>query len=91
MTNIQFNTSITDVTKTIAWGIIVPFIIFQTSGLPWLFAYLVVSALYFNFVNPIGSGITGMVITIEAMALTGFYAVLVVVLFLGAVSAAIGG
>ncbi|TDA63595.1 hypothetical protein E0765_07105 [Sulfuricurvum sp. IAE1] len=90
MTNVKFNTSIADVTKAIVLGIVVPFIIFTTSGLAWMYAYMVLGAMFYNFVLRESTPAAYLLI-IEAIAVVGFYAVLALILFMSAALAAFGG
>jgi hypothetical protein len=90
MTNVKFNTSIADVAKAIVWGIVVPFIIFKTSELAWMYAYMVFGAMFYSFVLRESTPAAYLLI-IEAIAVVGFYAVLALILFFGAALAAFGG
>lgn len=90
MTNTKFETSILEVVKALVFGIILPFIIFKTSGLSWMYGYMVIMAMFYNFVIRESTPAAYLLI-IEAMAVVGFYAVLAIILFVSVALAAFGG
>lgn len=89
MTNTKFETSILEVVKALVFGIILPFIIF-TAGLSWMYGYMVIMAIFYNFVIRESTPAAYLLI-IEAMAVVGSYAVLSIILFVSAALAAFGG
>lgn len=90
MTNTKFETSILEVVKALVFGIILPFVIFKTAGLSWMYGYMVIMAMFYNFVIRESTPAAYLLI-IEAMAVVGFYAVLAFILFVSVALAAFGG
>ncbi len=90
MTNIKLQVSILDAVKALVVGILIPFFIFIFSGVEWMYVYMVMGAMFYNFVLR-ESTPAAYVLIVEAIAVVGFYAVLAVLLFFGAVLSAFGG
>src|SRR3990167_4208651 len=89
MTNTKFHTSILEVVKALVFGIIIPFFIFHTSGLAWMYSYMVIMAMFYNFVIRESTPAAYLLI-LEGITVVGFYAVLAIILFVGALAAALG-